>query len=278
MTRKSLSSISCEFYPPKTEKGDERLIQVANELASLNPEFFSVTSGACGAERDKTPRIITALIENGNVPITPHITCIGSTKEELKTLMEHYKKQGIKHLVALRGDLPEEERGRSRDFKYANELILFIKENFGDHFHITVGAYPEIHPESKTAQQDLENFKLKIEAGADNAMTQFFFDADTYLRFIDRCHTAGIHIPITPGIVPLGNWQQILGFSKKCGAHFPPWLIEKFESFDDNEASQQYGLEMTTILCKKLLEAGAPGLHFYSLNHADLILNICKHL
>lgn len=271
--------ISCEFFPPKTEKGVEKLVQTAGELAKLNPEYFSMTCGALGADRFKSRDIINLLLENTSISIAPHITCIGSVKNEIRDVLSYYKSKGIKTLVALRGDKPKDVANIKSDFQHANDLVAFIKKEFGHDFQVAVGAYPELHPESKNAEIDLLNFKRKIDAGADFAITQFFFDANTYVNFVERCERFGINIPIIPGIITIRDWKQILKFSQDCGAHFPRWLIEKFESFgDDQIAIEQYSCDMITKLCHDLLLADAPQLHFYSLNHADLVTKICGRL
>lgn len=271
--------ISCEFFPPKTEKGVGKLVQTAGELAKLNPEYFSMTCGALGADRFKSRDIINLLLENTSISIAPHITCIGSVKNEIRDVLSYYKSKGIKTLVALRGDKPKDAVDIKADFQHANDLVAFIKKEFGHYFQVAVGAYPELHPESRNAEIDLLNFKRKIDAGADFAITQFFFDANTYVNFVERCERFGINIPIIPGIITIRDWKQILKFSQDCGAHFPRWLIEKFESFgDDQIAIEQYSCDMITKLCHDLLLADAPQLHFYSLNHADLITRIYENL
>lgn len=271
--------ISCEFFPPKTEKGMERLVQAACELAKLNPEYFSVTCGALGTDRCKSHDIIDLLLKHTSIPIMPHMTCIGSQRDEVHKTLSEYKSKGIKMLVALRGDKPKEADHIKSDFQHANDLVAFIKKEFGNHFRVAVGAYPELHPESKNAEIDLLNFKCKVDAGADFAITQFFFDVNTYVNFVERCARFGIHIPIIPGIITIRDWKQILKFSQDCGAHFPRWLIEKFESFGDDQTSiNNFSCDLIVELCERLLSAGAPQLHFYSLNHADFVTKICERL
>lgn len=275
----SQARISCEFFPPKTEAGKEKLIQVSCELEKLTPEYFSMTCGALGADRYKSREFIDLLLENTSVPIMPHITCIGSVKDEVIETLTEYKAKGIKNLVALRGDKPIDASNVKSDFNHANDLVSFIKEKFGNDFRIAVAAYPEGHPESKNAETDLFNFKRKVDAGADFAITQYFFDANVYINFLEKCKKLGIKIPVIPGIITIRDWKQVLKFSEACGAHFPAWLIEKFLSFGDDEISiNNFSCDLLVEHCKKLLVAGAPQLHFYSLNHADLVTKICERL
>lgn len=269
--------LSCEFYPPKTEKGVEKLLQTAKILSTLNPEFFSMTCGALGTDRHKSIAIINALLAHVNTPITPHLTCIGTTKNEIRQTLKLYQSKNIRQILALRGDIPKEDAHIPSDFHYANELITFIRDEFGDYFRICVGAYPETHPDARNPEDDLQNFKRKVDAGADCAITQFFFNAETYTSFVAKCRAIGIRIPIIPGIVTIRDWKQILNFSTSCGANFPDRLIEEFKSFgDDIEAINNFSCDMTVKLCEKLIAAGAPEIHFYSLNHSEPLLNIVK--
>ena len=271
--------ISCEFFPPKTEKGVEKLVHTACELAKLNPEYFSMTCGALGADRSKSRDIMNLLLDNTSVAITPHMTCIGSIKDDIRETLAEYKSKGIKTIVALRGDKPQDEPNIKSDFEHANDLISFIKDEFGNDFNIGVAAYPEGHPESKNIEIDLLNFKTKVEAGADFAITQFFFDANIYVNFVENCERLGLKIPIIPGMITIRDWKQILKFSQDCGAHFPKSLAEKFQRFGDDKAScNGFACDFITELCEKLLAADAKQLHFYSLNHADLVTKICGNL
>ncbi len=273
------AQISCEFFPPKTEKGIENLVSAACELEKFNPKYFSITCGALGGDRHNSHKIVDLLLDNTNVPVTPHITCIGSVKSEIRDTLINYKSKGIRDIVALRGDKPQDTSDVVSDFSYANELVTFIKDEFGDDFRIAVAAYPETHPEAKSEQEDFQNFKQKVESGADTAITQFFFDDIAYAKFLENCHKANINIPIVPGVVTIRDWKQILKFSNSCGAHFPNWLIEKFQSFgDDKAAINEFSCDVTTKLCEKLLAAGAEQLHFYSLNHSDLVTRIYENL
>ena len=268
---------SFEFFPPNTPEGTEKLRATTRQLAQLKPEFFSVTFGAGGSTRDRTLGTVLDIRAQGYAA-APHISCVASTKESIRDMLQRYKDSGIKHLVALRGDLPS-GLAAAGEFRYANELVEFIRKEFGNQFVIEVAAYPEYHPQAKSAQDDLLNFKRKIEAGADSAITQYFYNADSYYHFVDECEAMGVDIPIVPGIMPIGRFAQLARFSDACGAEIPRWIRKKLEGFGDDTASiRAFGLDVVTALCDNLLRNGAPGLHFYTLNQAGLTTTIWQRL
>jgi methylenetetrahydrofolate reductase (NADPH) len=276
--KKLTRTFSFEFFPPQTPEGVERLRATRRQLAQLNPKFFSVTFGAGGSTRDRTLETVLEIQAEGYVRAAPHLSCIGSTRENIRYLLQKYYDSGIRYIVALRGDLPS-GMAQPGEFRYATELVAFIRKEFGDAFHIEVAAYPEYHPQARSAQDDLQNFKLKVEAGADSAITQYFYNADAYFRFVNACETANIRIPIVPGIMPINKFSQLARFSDACGAEIPRWLRKKMEGYGDDSASiRAYGLDVVTDLCSQLLEAGAPGLHFYTLNSAGLTTTIWQRL
>ena len=258
-------NFSMEFFPPNTPEGKEKLRATAAELALLKPKFFSVTFGAGGSTRERTLDAVLDIRKLGYAA-APHISCVASTRENIREWLQIYKENGIRHLVALRGDLPSGIAGAGA-FHFANELVEFIRREFNDAFHIEVAAYPEFHPQAKSAQDDLAAFKRKVEAGADSALTQYFYNADAYYRFVDECEKMQIAIPIVPGIMPIGNFSQLARFSDACGAEIPRWLRLKMQSYGDDSASiRALGLDVVSRLCEQLLTAGAPGLHFYTMN------------
>jgi len=268
---------SCEFFPPKTEEGRSNLRIAIEDLAKLKPAYFSCTYGAGGTTQEGTYDTVKEITEGGYTA-APHITCIGSTKEKIEGLLSSYRDLGIKRIVALRGDLPEgiEQPG---EFHFANELVSFIRQSSGDYFHIEVAAYPEKHPEADNQQNDLINFKRKVDAGANAAITQYFYNADAYYRFIDDCETAGINIPVVPGIMPITNYKQLHNFSERCGAEIPRWIRARLAGYGDDLASiRDFGLEVVTRLCHQLLESGAPGLHFYTLNRSQAVRKLWQAL
>ena len=258
---------SFEFFPPRSAEGVEKLRVTRMQLAQLKPRFFSVTFGAGGSTRERT--LETALdIQQQGFEAAPHISCIGSTRENLASVLEQYKASGIRHIVALRGDLPSGTVDAG-SFRYASELVAFIRDTAGSHFHIEVACYPEYHPQAASPAADLANFKRKVDAGANSAITQYFYNADAYFRFVDSCEDEGISVPIVPGIMPISNFSQLARFSDACGAEIPRWIRRKLESLGDDRASiRAFGLDVVTDLCDRLLAAGAPGLHFYTLNMA----------
>lgn len=269
--------ISFEFFPPKTPIGQEKLLVVRDKLAATNPDFFSVTYGAGGSTQNGTLSTVLALRESG-VDAAPHMSCIGASREELRNLLQNYKDQGIKRLVALRGDLPS-GMGMGGELRYANELVAFIRQEFGKDFIIEVAAYPESHPQAANLDVDIQNFVRKCQAGADSAITQYFFNADAYFYFVDRVRAAGIEIQIIPGIMTITNYNKLARFSDMCGAEIPRWIRKQLESYgDDNDSIVKFGEEVISNLCKQLMEGGAPGLHFYTLNQAKPSLAIINNL
>lgn len=269
--------ISFEFFPPKTEEGVLKLRETRKQLALLNPKFFSVTFGAGGSTRDRTMDAVLEIQAEG-FEAAPHISGISSSKEEILSLLNTYQSHGIRRLVVLRGDLPSGEVS-SGDFSYASQLVAFIREQTGDWFQIEVAAYPETHPEARSAAADLKHFKTKVDAGANAAITQYFYNADAYFQFVDQCRKIGIQIPIVPGVMPIYNYTQLARFSNVCGAEIPRWLRLRLEDYGDDMASlRALGLDVVTDLCEKLLTGGAPGLHFYTLNQSGIISNIAQRL
>lgn len=270
-------TFSFEFFPPKTPEGVEKLRATRRQLAQLKPRFFSVTFGAGGSTRERTLETVLE-IQAEQHEAAPHLSCIGSTRENIRAILSEYQAHGISHIVALRGDLPS-GTASTGEFGHANELVEFIRSETGDRFHIEVAAYPEVHPQAKSASADLENFKRKVDAGADAAITQYFFNLDAYLNFVDECQSIGIDIPIVPGIMPINNYAQLARFSDMCGAEIPRWLRLKLQAYGDDVASiRAFGLDFVTGLCDELLEAGAPGLHFYTLNQAGPTSTIWQRL
>lgn len=269
--------ISFEFFPPKTAEGVSKLRETRKQLAQLQPKFFSVTFGAGGSTRDRTMETVLEIQGEGH-EAAPHISCISSSRQEIAELLQAYKAKNIRHLVALRGDLPSGEASAG-DFRYANELVSFIREQTGDWFEIEVAAYPEFHPESSSASADLRHFKAKVDAGADAAITQYFYNTDAYFRFVDQCQSLGIDIPIVPGVMPIYNYTQLARFSSVCGADIPRWLRLRLQDFgDDLPSLRSFGMDVVTELSERLVACGAPGLHFYTLNQAGIICTILQRL
>ncbi len=270
-------TFSFEFFPPKTQEGMEKLRAVRTELAALRPRFFSVTFGAGGSTREYS--LATVLdIQRAGLDAAPHLSCIGATRESIRAILTEYKSHNIHHIVALRGDLPSGMAGTG-DFRYANELVSFIRSETGDWFNLEVAAYPEIHPQAKSAHDDLINFKRKIDAGANAAITQYFFNADAYFAFVDDCRKLGVEVPVVPGIMPIGNFSQLARFSDACGAEIPRWMRKKLEGYhDDIDSIRAFGLDVVTDLCDRLLDNGAPGLHFYTMNQAAATMTIWERL
>ena len=268
---------SFEFFPPKTPEGKEKLRATWQQLAKLKPRFFSVTFGAGGSTQQGTLETVMEIRAAGQ-DAAPHVSCVASSKAEIAAVLTRYKENGIRHLVALRGDLPS-GIASSGELRYANELVAFIRETTGDWFQIEVACYPEYHPQTPNAADEVKNFKRKVDAGANSAITQYFYNADAYFRFVDECEAAGITVPIVPGIMPIGNFWQLARFSDACGAEIPRWMRIKLEGFRDDTASiRAFGLDVVTTLCDKLLAAGAPGLHFYTLNQAGPTTTIWQRL
>lgn len=275
--KKFAPTFSFEFFPPQTPEGVEKLRATRKQLAQLNPKFFSVTFGAGGSTRDRTLETVLEIQAEGYVA-APHLSCIGATSENIRDMLQKYRAGGIRHVVALRGDLPS-GMAQGGEFRYANELVAFIREEFDDTFHIDVASYPEYHPQCNSAQEDLQNFKRKVEAGADSVITQYFYNADAYFSFIDACEAMGISVPIVPGIMPINKFSQLARFSDACGAEIPRWIRKKLEGYGDDSASiRAFGLDIVTDLCDRLLKAGAPGLHFYTLNSAGPTTTIWQRL
>jgi methylenetetrahydrofolate reductase (NADPH) len=269
---------SFEFFPPKTEDGINKLAATSKQLAALNPSFFSVTFGAGGSSRDRTFTTVVELQKNSGIDTAPHLSCICSTRENIREMLNNYRDIGINHIVALRGDMPS-GMGEAGEFRYANELVTFIREETGQHFHIEVAAYPEYHPQATSPDRDLENFKRKVDAGASSAITQYFYNPDAYFRFIDRCNRINIGIDIVPGIMPITNYHQLARFSDACGAEIPRWIRKRLQSYgEDLKSIRAFGEEVVSSLCAQLLEKGAPGLHFYTLNRAGPALAIWDNL
>ena len=269
---------SMEFFPARSPEAEESLNRALTRLAPLRPRFCSVTFGAAGSTREKTFETVCDIQQNRNLEAAPHISCIASTRTNIREVLHAYKDNGIRHIVALRGDMPSGMMSAG-EFRYANELVAFIREETGDHFHIEVAAYPEMHPQAPNLEADLKNFQRKVDAGANGAITQYFFNPEAYFRFIDDCEKLGIDIPIVPGIMPITNYAQISRFSDMCGADIPRWMRKRLEGFGDNrQAIRAFGLDVISDLCQRLLEQGAPGLHFYTLNQADAILGIWANL
>ena len=268
---------SFEFFPPKTDQGKEKLQAVRNQLAEVNPDFFSVTFGAGGSTRDRTIETVLNLHQQG-ISTAPHLSCVGGTREEIGELLDVYKENGINRIVALRGDMPS-GMGASGELRYANELVEFIRQHSGDHFNLEVAAYPEFHPQARNAEDDLKNFARKVQAGANSAITQYFFNADSYFYFIDRLEQMGVTIPVVPGIMPIVNFSSLVRFSDMCGAEIPRWIRKQLEAYgDDTDSIRKFGEEVVTEMCEKLLAAGAPGLHFYTLNQVEPSISIWKNL
>jgi len=267
---------SFEFFPPKTDVGREKLKNVRAELNKLGPDFFSVTYGAGGSTRDNTKDIVLAMTAEG-ISTAPHLSFGSDEEDSILALIKEYKNAGINRIVALRGDMPS-GMGAQR-LVFANELVEFIRRETGDHFHLEVAAYPEIHPDADNYSQDIEFLKRKFEGGADSAITQYFYNADAYLYFVDQCQKAGIDKPIYPGIMPITNFQNLARFSKNCGADIPRWICKKLESFnEDKESIHNFGIEVVTKLCENLLAAGAPGFHFYTMNQIEPNKTIWENL
>ena len=269
--------ISIEFFPPQTPEGVDKLRAVRAKLAELKPSFFSVTFGAGGSTRERTFAVVKEIAAEG-YDAAPHLSCIGSTRDNIRDILNEYKAAGIKRTVALRGDLPS-GMAETGEFRYANELVEFIRAETGDWFSIEVAAYPEWHPQARSPKDDLDAFARKVKAGANSAITQYFYNADAYFHFVDEAQALGVDIPIIPGIMPIVGFTKLARFSDACGAEIPRWMRKKFESFgDDADSIRAFGLDVVTELCERLLKGGAPGLHFYCMNQSTLTMEICKRL
>jgi len=270
-------NVSFEFFPPKTVEGMENLRNARDELAQFNPEFYSVTFGAGGSTRDSTMESVLE-IQQAGYQAAPHISCVSSTRAEIRALLKAYQAKGIKRLVTLRGDMPS-GLVSGGDFKYANELVRFIREETGDYFHLEVAAYPEFHPEAKSPKADLMNLKNKVDAGANAVITQYFYNTDAYFRFLDQCESVGINVPIVPGVMPIYNITQLSRFSNVCGAEIPRWLRMRLEEFGDDIASlQAFGIDVVSELCQTLQQNQVPSIHFYTLNRSSTVIEIINNM
>ena len=271
------TEVSIEFFPPQTPEGLEKLRRARQELATCQPAFFSVTFGAGGSTRERTHAVVKEIVSEGHAA-SPHLSCIGSTRNNIREILEGYRQAGIRRIVALRGDLPS-GMAEAGEFRHANELVEFIRSETGQHFHLTVAAYPEWHPQARSPSDDLSAFVKKANSGADCAITQYFYNADAYFHFVDEIRARGVDIPIIPGIMPISSFYKLARFSDACGAELPRWMRRKFESLgDDFDSIRALGLDLVTSLCERLLANGAPGLHFYSMNQSGLIREICRRL
>ena len=280
MTTTALNTpaISMEFFPPKTTEGTDKLRAARVQLAELGPEYFSVTFGAAGSTQAGTRDTVLEIQREGH-KAAPHLSCIGRSRSELREIISEYQSHGIRHIVALRGDLPSGFGGISGEFSHASELIEFIRAETGDWFHIEAAAYPEMHPQARSPQDDLQNFIRKIKAGANSAITQYFYNSDAYFRFIDEVKKAGADVPVVAGIMPITNYTQLMRFSDMCGAEIPRWIRLKLASFGDDSASiRAFGLDVVTQMCDRLIAGGAPGLHFYTLNQAAPTIAIWQRI
>jgi len=270
-------NFSIEFFPPKTLEGAEKLRVTRRKLAELHPTYFSVTFGAGGSTQQGTLDTVLDIMADGHVA-APHLSCIGATRDSIRTILQQFQDKGIRRLVALRGDLPS-GYGGAGELRYANELVEFIRAETGDWFHIEVAAYPEVHPQARSPQDDLLAFERKVKAGANAAITQYFYNADAYFQFVDNARKLGIAVPIVAGIMPITNYTQLMRFSDMCGAEIPRWVRLKLASFGDDSASiKAFGLDVVSSLCERLLAGGAPGLHFYSMNQAVATTAIWQRL
>ena len=270
--------LSFEFFPTRTPEGREKQVLTRRQLGQFKPAFFSCTSGAGGSTRSGTLQAIGDMLAEGT-PAAPHLPCIGMSRDEVAALLDEYKSMGVRHIVALRGDIPSGVGLSGGGMSYAAELVAFIRERYGRDFHIEVAAYPEYHPQSRSAEDDMRHFVSKVEAGADSAITQFFYNADAYFRFVDDARGRGVEIPIVPGIMPIASFSKLSRFADTCGAEIPRWLRLKLQSYGDDTASiKTLALDVVTEMCSRLLHEGAPGLHFYTLNQAGLVSTICQRL
>ena len=278
MTHQKKPALSLEFFPPRDIAAQERLVQAAKQMQAIAPPYVSVTFGAGGSTRDGTAETVRTLSQLG-YEAAPHLSCIGSTRDQLRDILNAYKAQGVRRVVALRGDLPSGMGGGSGALRYASELVAFIRQETGDWFHIEVAAYPEMHPQAVNPKQDLAHFVAKVQAGANGAITQYFFNADAYFEFVDRAQAAGVDVPIVPGIMPITNHSQLLRFSDMCGAEVPRWIRLRLAEFGDDRASiRAFGTDVVAAMCQKLLDQGSPGLHFYTLNQSEATTAIWKSL
>ncbi|MDP3844209.1 MAG: methylenetetrahydrofolate reductase [NAD(P)H] [Oxalobacteraceae bacterium] len=273
----SKENFSVEFFPPKTAEGAEKLRATRAKLAELHPKYFSVTFGAGGSTQQGTLDTVLEIMGAG-LEAAPHLSCVGSSRESMRAILTDYKAHGIRRLVALRGDLPS-GYGGAGELRYASELVEFIRSETGDWFHVEVAAYPEMHPQAKSPQDDLQNFVRKVQSGANAAITQYFYNADAYFQFMDNARKLGVDVPVVPGIMPITNYSQLMRFSDMCGTEIPRWIRLKLASFgDDTDSIKAFGLDVVTQLCERLLAGGAPGLHFYSMNQSSATTAIWQRL
>ncbi|MCU0833856.1 MAG: methylenetetrahydrofolate reductase [NAD(P)H] [Chromatiaceae bacterium] len=272
-------TFSFELFPPKSVEGLDKLATQIERLKAVGPEYVSVTYGAGGSTRERTFQTV-ALLRAQGIDTAPHLSCVGSSRAELCEILHRYREEGIHRIVALRGDLPSGMgAGGAGDLRYANELVTLIRAETGGHFHIEVAAYPEFHPQAPSAERDLQSFKRKVEAGADGAITQYFYNADAYFAFLESCARLGVDVPVVPGVMPITNFSQLARFSDACGAEIPRWVRKRLEGYgDDIEAIRAFGHEVVLRMCRRLLEGGAPGIHFYTMNQADPSLRLWKEL
>jgi methylenetetrahydrofolate reductase (NADPH) len=278
MSTLSTTRVSFEFFPPKTDEQKATLEAALPRLKALKPEYVSCTFGAGGSTLSYTPETIRHLRDEHGLDAAPHLSCMGGTRAEILTLLEHYRTMGCKRVIALRGDLPS-GMATHGDFRYASDLVAFIRAQTGDHFHIEVACYPEVHPQSDDAHADLRHFKTKIDAGANGAITQYFYNADAYFRFVDAARAVGIDATIVPGIMPISNFSQLRRFSEMCGAEIPRWLTKRLHALgDDADAIREFSADVVAELCRRLVAGGAPGLHFYTLNRAKATLAVYERL
>lgn len=274
----SSAQLSLEYFPPRDIAAQERLVRSAKRLEALHPSYVSVTFGAGGSTRSGTVDTVS-MLQNLGADVAPHLSCIGATRPEILSILNDYQQKGIKRLVALRGDMPSGMGGDTGDLHYAIDLVRFIRENFGETFNIEVAAYPEMHPQSRSLDADIQHFINKVNAGAHSAITQYFFNPDAYFNFVDMIQAKGIDIPITPGIMPITNYTQLSRFSNMCGAEIPRWIQLRLQDYGDDKASiRAFGIEVVSKLCERLLEQGAPGIHFYTLNSSETVVQICSNL
>lgn len=277
MSKAKHTPISFEFFPPKTPEGAAKLVNVRHELYALKPEFFSVTYGAGGSTQDGTLQQVQAILSEG-FDAAPHFSCIGATRDSVREQLAAFKAAGIRRMVALRGDLPS-GHGTFGEFRYASELVAFIREETGDYFHLEVGCYPEVHPQAKSPEADLEAFVTKVRAGANSAITQYFYNSDAYFRFVDDAYKLGADIPVVPGIMPIISSTQLMRFSDACGAEIPRWIRLRLQAFGDETASiKAFGLDVVADLCEQLLNGGAPGLHLYTMNQAQAAKQLVERI
>lgn len=278
MTEMISPALSLEFFPPRDVAAQERLVRAAKQLLAIQPKYVSVTFGAGGSTREGTADTVR-MMSNMGCDAAPHLSCIGATRDDLRHMLAAYREAGVRRLVALRGDLPSGMGGDAGELRYARDLVAFIRQETGDLFHIEVAAYPEMHPQAASPSADLRHFVEKVQAGANAAITQYFFNADAYFDFVDRAQAQGVTIPIVPGIMPITNYSQLLRFSEMCGTEVPRWIRLRLAEFGDDKASiRAFGTDVVTELCQTLLDNGVPGLHFYTLNQSEATLSIWKNL